>query len=410
MECAQKNNLESHTTQYISIGNHKESNKKWSREDDEKLISVVESTGKPFKRKDIATHFKDKNVRQCYFRYEHINKNYKKGSWTDQEKKLLNELVQTHGKRWAKISRIMKTRSGKQIRDHYICTINREKNKFTKEEDEKLKNLFLQFGNKFSFISQYLPGKSTEEIKNRFHSSIKKTLIKTSQLEFAQSLPEPPRTVMILENFVKEKEPKFLINKMQPDTTLKSKFQTLNITELLDDNDEESSLIDEYEEKTFPSNNLENMVTEKIFSESSNCDKTLYNNFSNSLNDKDFACLDEKYKENGSKNILIKLIDFVSQQKKKLGEDFNWCMRHETQKSYEGNIFSRNPSESEDNIMETKFNSMETFDNNKIFTLEEEKFLKKEHAHACFPLNYHNSIGQDIDNQELFETYLIFDH
>ena len=98
--------------------------------------------------------------------------------WTTQEENLLLDLVKKHGKNWAKIAVLFKTRSGKQIRDHFYYCMDGNKNNFTEEEDDKIKSLFLEYGNKFSKFPQYLPGRSGESIKNRFHSSIKKKLLK----------------------------------------------------------------------------------------------------------------------------------------------------------------------------------------------------------------------------------------
>jgi len=86
------------------------------------------------------------------------------------------ELVNVYGKSWSKISKILGTRNGKQIRDRFINVLDPEikKGKFTEEEDKKLVLLFKKFGPKWATISKYYNNRTADMIKNRFHSSIKK--------------------------------------------------------------------------------------------------------------------------------------------------------------------------------------------------------------------------------------------
>jgi len=87
------------------------------------------------------------------------------------------DLVNKYGKAWSKISKILGTRNGKQIRDRFINVLDPEirKGKFTEEEDRKLISLFKQNGPKWATIAKYYPNRTADMIKNRFHSSIKKS-------------------------------------------------------------------------------------------------------------------------------------------------------------------------------------------------------------------------------------------
>ena len=163
---------------------------KWSYEEDKKLKSIVESYKKDSSKNvikgsktlinwnEVSSNFNNKNGRQCYLRYRSINKPYKKGKWTNNETKQMHELVDFHGKNWSKISKIMQTRSEKQIRDHYIyfTLIKDNIGKFTNEEVYQLKDLYKKHGNKFSLISKQMPGRSTEEIKFYYNLHIKNNL------------------------------------------------------------------------------------------------------------------------------------------------------------------------------------------------------------------------------------------
>ena len=153
----------------------KNSNKtKWSASDDEKLKYLVErAIEKPIKWKEIAKHFENRTTRQCYSRFRQIDEAFSKGHWTTKEIKKLKELIKKFGTYWAELSKHLTSRSGKQIRDHYICS-KRNKVKFTKGEDKKILELYAIYGNKFAIIAKHISNRSSEEIKNRFHSTIKK--------------------------------------------------------------------------------------------------------------------------------------------------------------------------------------------------------------------------------------------
>jgi len=151
--------------------------KKWTREEDELLISLAEKYNEKH-WKEISKMFENKNSLQCFSRYKRIRPGIIKGSWKKEEDQEILRLVHKYGKAWSKISKILNTRNGKQIRDRFINVLDPEirKGKFTEEEDKKLVSLFQQFGPKWATISKYYPNRTADMIKNRFHSSIKKKL------------------------------------------------------------------------------------------------------------------------------------------------------------------------------------------------------------------------------------------
>jgi len=122
--------------------------------------------------------FLKKNSLQCFSRYKRIRPGIVKGSWKKEEDMRIIDLVNKYGKAWSKISKILGTRNGKQIRDRFINVLDPEikKGKFTDEEDRKLIALFKQYGPKWATIAKYYPNRTADMIKNRFHSSIKKKL------------------------------------------------------------------------------------------------------------------------------------------------------------------------------------------------------------------------------------------
>jgi len=156
------------------------SQKKWSPFEDKKLISIVESFGsEKIRWLDISRHF-FKSSLQCYSRWRQINPKLSKGKWSKDEDEKLIILVKEYGKKWALISRKMKNRSGKQVRDRYINYLDESnmKNRFSPEEDKKIMDLFKIHGAKWSAISKEFIGRSGDAIKNRYYWSIRPSIRK----------------------------------------------------------------------------------------------------------------------------------------------------------------------------------------------------------------------------------------
>ena len=149
--------------------------KKWTKEEDKQLIELVQSHNEK-KWKEISNFFHNKNPLQCFSRYKRIKPGVNKGSWNKEEDDEILKLIKIHGTNWSLISKIIKTRNNKQIRDRYINILapNLNKKKFSFEEDMLIIKLYKEFGAKWSRIHTYFKNRTTDMIKNRFHSSIKK--------------------------------------------------------------------------------------------------------------------------------------------------------------------------------------------------------------------------------------------
>lgn len=163
--------------------------KKWTKEEDALLLELARRFNSKCWKK-ISSHFEDKTPLQCFSRYKRIRPGIIKGSWTREEDIRIIEMVQIYGKSWSKISKMLITRNGKQIRDRYINILdpNIKKGKFTLEEDLKLLNLFRKFGTKWATISKFFENRTADMIKNRYHSSIKKNMKFLEDLELEYSL------------------------------------------------------------------------------------------------------------------------------------------------------------------------------------------------------------------------------
>lgn len=151
--------------------------KKWSAEEDSLLLKVVKSY-KERNWKEISKYFKSKDPLQCFSRYKRIRPGLNRGPWTKDEDKQILKLIHCYGSNWAKISKAMGSRNGKQIRDRYINVLDplTNKNKFSTKEDELLISLFKKHGCKWATISKYMDHRTPDMVKNRFHSCLKKRL------------------------------------------------------------------------------------------------------------------------------------------------------------------------------------------------------------------------------------------
>lgn len=154
---------------------HKNTIRTWTREEDQLLLHHIKHCKKPVKWKLISTYFKTKSSRQCYSRYKQINPDLNKGKWTKEEEDCLFKYIEKLGKKWSMLAKMLRTRSSKQIRDHYNNCMDLTVNKcrFSITEDELIKKGFMEHGPKWSLIAQNLPGRTGDGVKNRYYWSIK---------------------------------------------------------------------------------------------------------------------------------------------------------------------------------------------------------------------------------------------
>jgi hypothetical protein len=154
---------------------------KWAPMEDKLLMFVAGNFGQR-NWNAIASHFPGRTAVQCSARYNRIKPGYHRGLWTVKEDSSLRKLVKLYGKDWSRLSKVMGNRSGKQIRDRYINTLDPglKRGRFTKEEDRLIQSLYMKFGSKWTTIATYLTGRSGDMVKNRFNSVIRE-IIKTNK-------------------------------------------------------------------------------------------------------------------------------------------------------------------------------------------------------------------------------------
>ena len=117
----------------------------WTEEEDK----ILKEKAKEFKYKNwnsIANFIPGRTSIQCSARYRRIRPGLIKGAWDKDEDNKLLSLYEKYGKNWAAISKEMPQRTGKQIRDRFLNSLDTkfERGKFTEEEDQTIINVVLQ--------------------------------------------------------------------------------------------------------------------------------------------------------------------------------------------------------------------------------------------------------------------------
>jgi hypothetical protein len=153
-------------------------NKFWSHEEDEQLISLVRATSPPVNWTHIAEYFPTKTENQVAERWTKVlDPSLLKGSWRRAEDETIVRFVNQHGtKSWAQLSTLLPGRIGKQCRERWFNALDPSINRgpWTAEEDRLLLELHNKFGNHWTKIGGVMPTRSENSIKNRWNSTLSK--------------------------------------------------------------------------------------------------------------------------------------------------------------------------------------------------------------------------------------------
>ena len=175
--CSELVEIKNSESNFLSCGpNSNISKKKWTIEEDNKLIELAE-LAKGKKWKWVAKQFPGKKDTQCRSRWERIRPGMKHGRWSVDEDEILLRQYQIHGDKWSEIAKHLEHRTGKQVRDRIknVYDSNINKDEFTPEEDELVYMVFVQLGPRWKQIRDtYFPDRTSDYIKNRFYSHYKK--------------------------------------------------------------------------------------------------------------------------------------------------------------------------------------------------------------------------------------------
>lgn len=143
-------------------------NNLWRTDEDQILINIAKLM-KRNKWRHASSLLNNKTPNQCYLRYKIINPIIKKGRWSLDEDSKLKDLVNLFGKSWKLISKIMKNRSSKQVRNRYEEHLDENLNKkmFTHEEDEKIYKYLIEKDYDRKTIKTFFPNRSLKMLHNR---------------------------------------------------------------------------------------------------------------------------------------------------------------------------------------------------------------------------------------------------
>ena len=115
----------------------------------------------------------------------------KKGQWSSQEDKLLEQWVKTNGpKNWEACGRFIQGRKGKQCREHWNNCLNPElkKGNWGPEEDFLIMFFYEKCNGSWKKIIPLFDGRIENSIKNRFYSQLRKHATKNMEAKDRKKL------------------------------------------------------------------------------------------------------------------------------------------------------------------------------------------------------------------------------
>nr|CCA15827.1 myblike DNAbinding protein putative [Albugo laibachii Nc14] len=156
----------------IISAKEKSNPRRWTKQEDEALRLAVERSGER-NWKTIADQVPGRNHTQCLQRWTKVLKpGLIKGHWTIEEDNKLKGLVANVIRNWGHVASMIPGRTSKQCRERWCNHLDPSINKgsYSEEEDRIILEMQAKLGNRWSVIAQHLKGRTEDAVKIRWKS------------------------------------------------------------------------------------------------------------------------------------------------------------------------------------------------------------------------------------------------
>lgn len=143
----------------------------WTQEEDDLLIDLrnIRRIGTWV---EIAAHFKNKNPKQCAYRFKKLGSGPNKDKWTREEELKLFQLVDLYGERFEFIKSFFNSKSEEEIRSRYYKNSMQHCINFGPDEDAEILKMY--YNSELNSIAQRIVLlKGTENVRRRLQLLLK---------------------------------------------------------------------------------------------------------------------------------------------------------------------------------------------------------------------------------------------
>lgn len=124
----------------ILLVNYSMKRKKFSHDEDELLITLVEQYGAQ-KWNDLAKYMPNRTGRQCRDRYiNYLKPGFKLTPWTKEEDETLSEKYKLYGNKWCELEKFFSGRSANSIKNRWNCCLSKNYNNMSQESPPSIEN------------------------------------------------------------------------------------------------------------------------------------------------------------------------------------------------------------------------------------------------------------------------------